>query len=351
MKKIIIAAGILILAVLGFILKTLRDAGELKTLHPHFAGAVSHIAGITGGEDISIDHDKRIAYISADDRFATLQGRNGFGGFYMLYLDSPGRYPALMKRLPENEIHPHGISLYQSPEGKSFLYAVNHDRRSHSILRYRINNDFTLTLEQAYSDSTFIISPNDVAAVDEHRFYFTNDHGSRSAWGKKLEDYLQRAKSNVVYFDGEKYSIAADKIAYANGINISADKREVYVAATIGKHILVYERDLLSGRISFKKEIHLTTGVDNIELDEHGNLWVACHPRLLTFVRHAGDTSLPAPSQVIKISRDGEGNFTAEEIYLNAGEEISASSVAAVSANIMLVGPVLENHILWCELP
>ena len=38
------------------------------------------------------------------------------------------------------------------------------------------------------------------------------------------------------------------------------------------------------------------------------------------------------------------------EIYMNLGDEISASSVAAVSGNLMLIGSVFEEHILRCKL-
>ncbi|HXH19450.1 MAG TPA: SMP-30/gluconolactonase/LRE family protein [Chitinophagales bacterium] len=349
-KKIFAAIALVVVGVILFVIKTLYDAGEFKTLHPHFNGTISKIYGITGAEDITIDYQKRVAYLSADDRFATLKGNKGFGGIYKLEIDAPDARPVLMSRIPDHEIHPHGISLYKSPEGKSFLFVVDHTGGNHAVLLFRFRDDSTLVQGRSYRDSTFIISPNDVTAVDENRFYFTNDHGSRTGFGKTMEDYLQLKKSNVVYYDGTAYSIAAGRLAYANGINISRDGREVYVAATIGKSILVYHRDEITGELSLKNEIHLETGVDNIELDESGNLWVACHPRLLAFVRHASDTSRPAPSQVFKIMRDGNGNFYAQEIYLNRGDELSASSVAAVAGKKLLVGPVLDNKILKCEM-
>ncbi len=350
LKKILIVAGILLLGIIAYLIKTYSDAGEFKTLKPHFDGTVKQIHDIIGGEDITIDHEKRIAYISADDRYSSFQGKKGFGGIYRLQLDSPDAKPMLLHRLPEKEIHPHGISYYKSPEGQSFLFVVDHTDRKHSILLFRFKDDSTIVQGRSYRDSTFIVSPNDVVAVDENRFYFTNDHGSPTHKGRNFEDYLQLKRANTVFFDGKNYSIAAKRIGYANGINLSRDKRELYVAATIGKSILVYERDTTTGQLALKNEISLDTGVDNIEVDENGNLWVACHPKLLTFVKHANDTSKLAPSQVFKISRDENGNFTSKEIYLNPGEQISASSVAAVTGNILLIGPVLDGNILWCEM-
>lgn len=340
LRKIIIGFITITILVAAWFIKTLRDAGEFKTIEPHFAGTKTFIPDIVGAEDITIDHENNTAIISSDDRFATLHGQDGRGMIYVLNLNEPGSKPFALI----DSIHPHGISLYHSPEGH-FIYAVNHDKGKHSILLYQGQN-----LVSTFQDSTFILSPNDVVAVDEKRFYFTNDHGSHTSFGRKLEDYFQLKKSNVIYFDGGKYSIAADNIAYANGINMSSDDKEVYVASTIGGSVLVYDRDAASGKLTLKDEIILKTGTDNIELDEQGNLWVACHPKLLTFVQHANDTSKFSPSQIFKLTKNANGKFVAAEIFLSKGIDLSGSSVAAVSGNTMLIGSVLDEGILRCAL-
>ncbi len=351
-KKILIALAVFFLLLLLFFVKTMHDAGQFKKIEPHFAGKVRVIEGITGGEDITIDHHKQIAYISADDRYARMvKKKDGFGGIYKLDLTNPEAIPVLLQRTPDLPLYPHGISLYHTPEGKSYLYVVNHPGNSHTILLYSIQLDESLFLEKSWDNHDFIISPNDVLAVDENRFYFTNDHGSRSEFGKMLEDFLQLKRSNVVYFDGSNFQIAAKKIAYANGINMNAEKKEVYVASPVGKSILVYHRNASDGQLTYYKIIPLNTGPDNIEIDENGNLWTGCHPQLLSFLKHASDTSKLSPSQVIKIRKDEKGDFHPEEILLDSGELLSGSSVAAVSGNILLIGPVFQNRILRCELP
>ena len=343
--KFIIPVIILLSLTGGYALKTYRDAGEFKTITPHFDGTKALITGVTGAEDITIDFRNQIAYISSDDRFATLHGHKTSGGIFTLDLKGTQTGVAHIALTLPGEIHPHGISFYRSQDSLSYLYVVDHTGGKHSILKLK-----GFQFEKQFRDSVFIISPNDVLAVDENRFYFTNDHGSLSATGKKLEEFLQLKKSNVVYYDGEKYSIAAEGIAYANGINMSTDGKEVYVASTIGGSVLVYARDVSSGKLSFKEEIRLQSGADNIEIDEQGNLWVACHPKLLTFVKHANDTSKLSPSQVFKITHDSSGKFTAQEIFLSEGDDLSGSSVAAVTGNLLLIGSVLDEGILQCRL-
>jgi arylesterase/paraoxonase len=158
------------------------------------------------------------------------------------------------------------------------------------------------------------------------------------------------ARSYVLYYDGNDFKKAAQDIAYANGVNVSHDGQTIYVAACVGLKINVYARDIASGALTLKNEIPLGTGVDNIELDTAGNLWVAAHPQLLTFTRHAKDAGKHSPSEVLKISFDANGDYKIDQIYLNGGEEISGSSVGAVFENKLLIGSVFENHFLVGEM-
>jgi arylesterase/paraoxonase len=211
-----------------------------------------------------------------------------------------------------------------------------------------------------YRDSTLVhresirgelmSSPNDVVAVGPRSFYVTNDHGNVSELGKTVEEYLQLARSHVLYYDGNDFKKAAQDIAYANGINVSHDGRTIYVAACVGLKINVYDRDIASGALTFKNEIPLGTGVDNIELDAEGNLWVAAHPQLLTFTRHAKDAAKKSPSEILKIGLSANGDYKIDQIYLNSGDEISASSVGAVFENRLLIGAVFENFFLVGEM-
>lgn len=361
LKKILIAASVALVLLVAWILKTISDAGEFKTITPYFNGTTTLLNGFVGAEDITIDHETQLAYISTDDRFAILHGDQNRGGRLCIVSLQDSNAVSICGTIGIAKINPHGISFFKK-KGAEYLYAVNHTDGKHSILLFQKayntltrsvlphHYGYSFKLLKTHEDTTFMLSPNDVLAVDTNKFYFTNDHGSRSKSGKMVEDYLQQKKSNVVYFDGKNYSIAADNIAYANGINMSRDGKELYVASTIGQNVLIYDRDIATGKLTLKDEVVLNTGVDNIELDEHGNLWVACHPQLLTFMQHTKDTSTYAPSQVFKLSKNAEGKFTAEEIFLSKGDDLSGSSVAAVSGNVMLIGSVMDNGILRCEM-
>ena len=87
--------------------------------------------------------------------------------------------------------------------------------------------------------------------------------------------------------------------------------------------------------------------MDNIEIDNEGNLWVGSHPKLFDFVRHAKNIDNLSSSQVFKISINDD---SVSEIYLNNGKTLSGSSVAAFNNNHLLIGAVFENKFLHCFL-
>ena len=130
-----------------------------------------------------------------------------------------------------------------------------------------------------------LVSPNDIAMINENQFYVTNDHGSKSLTGKMIEDYLQLSRSNLVFYNGNNFKIIIDDLQYANGVNISYDRNEVYIAETIGKKISIYQRDSSTNNLDLIKSLYVNSGVDNIEIDNKGNLWIGSHPKLFDFVK------------------------------------------------------------------
>ncbi|MDZ7369015.1 MAG: SMP-30/gluconolactonase/LRE family protein [candidate division KSB1 bacterium] len=348
MKLKIIVPLFLLLAIAWRVIDTVRHAGEFKTIKPHFSGQCEKISGAVGAEDITIHPQTGVAFISSNDRRALLAGEQTTGAIYAYDLKS--ETPAL-KNLTQDfaqPFHPHGISLYPGDGGEASLFVVNH-RPGGEFIEIFDYHDSTLVHRESIRGE-LMTSPNDVVAVGPRSFYVTNDHGNVSQFGRTLEEYLQLARSYVLYYDGQNFKKAAEDLLYANGINVSHDGKTIYVAACTGLKIHLYDRDIASGLLKLKREIPLGTGVDNIELDAGGNLWVAAHPQLLTFTRHAKDAATSSPSEILKISFDEDGDYRIDQIYLNAGEEISGSSVGAVFGQKLLIGSVFEKYFLVCEM-
>jgi len=349
-KAAIIIFIVLALVVGGLIVKTYHDAGEFKKITPHFNAECKAISGVLSSEDITIDPKTGMAFISSADRRTEWSNSSHVqkGAIYGLDLNS--REPELVNLTADfsKEFNPHGIGLWIGEKENPALFVVNHRQDGHFVEIFDFKNNRLIHRESI--QGTLMHSPNDVIPVGPKAFYVTNDHGNTSELGRLVEEYLQLDRALVLYYDGHDFRIVAEGLAYSNGINLSPDGKTVYVAATVGQEVCVYDRDKGTGDLKLRHTIELGTGPDNIEVDESGNLWIGCHPKLLTFVKYSKDPEELSPSHVIKIIVEKPGSYTVDEIYLNSGEPLSGSSVAAVYKDTMLIGSVFDNRFLLCKL-
>ena len=235
---------IIALLVSFFSIKTVVDAGQFKTIEPHFEGSCNSIFGLEGPEDIIILDDGK-AFISSDPRRKALseslslysyeeKDTNSNQGSIFYYDINNQELNNLTAHL-DFEFHPHGISIYKSIDEKIYLNAVSHTSKGHFVISFILNGD-RLILREEISDP-LLVSPNDLVMINEDQFYITNDHCSKDMKGKLIEDYLQLSRSNVLFYDGSRFNSCQNKLKYANGINISRDGKILYVAETVGKKL------------------------------------------------------------------------------------------------------------------
>jgi len=348
-KKVLWAIGILttIVIAVGWFVNMLSSTGVFKTIEPHFAGECTQVTGVTGPEDITIHPVTAVAYISASDWRAAVRGQPANGSIYGYDLKSGN--PQLLNLTPnaDADFHPHGISLYTDRNGQDALFVINHQKGQNRIEIFDLV-DGRLAHRKTISDP-MLISPNDLVAVGPNKFYVSNDHRYEAGFMRQAEDYLQLKLSSVVYYDSSRFQEAASGIGYANGINVSTNGKLLYLASVTEGALHIYDRNIASGKLTLRQKIDLGTGVDNIEIDAAGDLWIGAHPQLLKFIQHAQDPAKLSPSQVLHLIPGADGGYDVKEVYLNRGEEISASSVAAVYGNRMLVGAVFEAKFLDCQ--
>jgi arylesterase/paraoxonase len=330
---------VIIAIILFFVGKMLVNAGFFTEIKPHFNGTVTKIDGFNGAEDIVVDRQTGLALIAATN-FTSPEN----GAIFLLNLKAENPKPInLTKTLPFKSFHPHGISFYQSPNGTKKLFVVNHRDEGQFIEIFQFTDSTLVHLESI--TNTLFISPNDIVAVGERAFYLTNDHDEPFSDWRSKKDLLQIPMGNVCYFDGKNAQIMAKGILYANGINKSLDGTKIFVASASGQKIKIFDRNIKSEKLTETDEIAIN-GPDNIDVDEEGNLWVGCHPKLLAYVAHSKDHSKLSPSEIIKIAYKGKGSAHLESIYLTDGSEISGSTVGVIFDDKLLIGSVFEKHVL-----
>ncbi len=357
-SRLLVGAGIVIALVLAWGLWLAAEMGEFRQVQNLHPGECVAVPGMPGGEDITIHPRGHLAYISSDDRRSVMRGEPIPGAIFSYALDEPQARPVNLTPQAGVDFRPHGIDLFVGEDGQEVLFVVNHPGESlfgapegqtgpaHTVEIFDIEGG-ELVHRRTVS-GPLMISPNDVVAVDAERFYFTNDHGTRPGWRRELEDYLRLPWASVVYFDGEELVEVLDGLTFANGINMSADGRRVYVAETTRGTLREYIRDADSGALEHRRTLDMGFGVDNIEVDADGDLWIGGHVKLLTFVRYVDNPEVLAPSQVVRVRLD-EGDYRVETEFMDDGALLSGASVGAWHDGRLLIGSVFEDHIIDCR--
>jgi len=335
----------MILLVLSIaVAKTLFSTGFFREIYPGFEGRIVEEIQLPGVEDIAICRADSFLILSMDDRAARRDGNAHQGGLYKIDLRKPIE-PVLISGNFDQTLYPHGISLLKTDSGQYQLLVINHVQGKHTVEKFALFGD-SLVHKESISDPA-LISPNDLVAIDENHFYVTNDHKYRSGMNRFFEDYLGLAISNVVYFDNGGFSEVADGIAYANGINYDVDRNLMFVASPRGFRVKVYSKQS-DGNLEFIEDIRTRTGVDNIEFDEDGKLWIGCHPNLMKFARYATGKTPESPSEIITIDYRGEDDYEVKSVFVDDGSIVSASTVAVPFGNLVFIGNVMdESVVVW----
>ena len=333
--------AVLILLIL-FVANIFISTGFFRTIENKFEGDVFQKINIPGAEDITISRKDSFAIISSTARNHFPNLKQEIGGLYFIDLKTDVFKPIHLTKDFKKPFAPHGISIFQK-DSVTTIAAISHTLEGEFIEFFTLTNQKLTHQKTLKNDKIF--SPNDIVLIDEKRFYFTNDHKYKDGLGRLSEDYLGLGMSNVVYFDGKNYTVVADGIAYANGINFDNKRNLLFVASPRKFLIKVYEKNE-DGTLNFIEDIDCKTGVDNIEFDENDKLWIGSHPNLLHFAAYAKGDEAFSPSEIIKIDYKQKGEYTIEQIYMEDGTNMSASTVAATFGNLIFTGNVMDDHFL-----
>ncbi|WDI31155.1 SMP-30/gluconolactonase/LRE family protein [Hyphococcus flavus] len=349
MRYIIGGVVLLLIAAVGWsILHIVPASGINAELNTRLADQCARVDIAPGTEDVTIDAELGLAFISAADRRAWFQGGEGAinpqNGIYAMTLDG-----ASVRRVspPMDNFLPHGISLWRGDDGSKRLFVVNHPPSGEETVEiFDIGANGDLTHVETISFPA-MKSPNDLVAVGPRQFYVTNDKGFKNRILGTIEGYLALPLASVAYFDGENGRIVKGGIAYANGINKSADGAAIYVAELLKRRVLVFERNPETNALKRIKTLKVDTAPDNIEVSQDGALWVAGHSKIFEFLNHAKDENTIAPSHVVRVN---PRNGVTSDVLISINGEINGSSVGAVWANTLIVGAVFDGHVLVCPM-
>ena len=336
--------AILVLLIL-FIANIFISTGYFRTIENKFHGKIIKEVNLPGAEDITISKIDSFAIISSTNRKKHPNTAQEFGGLYFIDLKNDDYTPIHLTKEFKKPFAPHGISIYKK-DSIYVIAAINHTINGEFIELFELKGK-ELSHQQTLKNE-LIFSPNDIVLTDENKFYFTNDHQYKKGLKRLSEDYLGLAISDVIYFDGENYTKVAGDIAYANGINFDKKRNLIFVASPRKFLVKVFHKNK-DNSLTFIEDIDCKTGVDNIEFDKEGNLWIGAHPNLLHFAAYAKGDKEISPSEIIKINYISKNNYSIEQIYVDEGAKMSASTVAATFNNLIFTGNVMDDKFLILE--
>ena len=324
--------------------------GVFNDLDPLLVGECRRVDIAPGTEDVEIDENARQVFISTFERRGWFAGKTTTrprGAIYMLDLTDRTLTPQLVSENAPADFSPHGISLWRGPDDVRRLFVVNHRADgTEAVEMFDVGEDGVLFHTESVSFGA-MYSPNDVAAVGNRQFYASNDRRHEKGLLGVLELYGALPLTDVVYFDGVDGRSVAHGLTYANGVAVSKDGAEIYVAEVIKRRISAYARDERTGALKVKQRWRVHTAPDNIDVAPDGALWIAGHPNTNKFLAHAKNPNAAAPSHVIRLdptSGDRDDKF----VSLNG--EINASSTGAASDDMLIVGAVFDPHVMVCPL-
>lgn len=341
--SLIVVVLVLALVRIGYVVT--RASGALS--HPEYTdnSACTPVEIAPGTEDVTYDPVTGLVYVSAAERRSgDMHPRNGI---YAFDPERPDSVRLVSIDAPA-DFRPHGISLWrgEAADGTPVarLFVISHPYSGHQVLIYDVAEDGALSHLQTVSHDA-LRSPNDILGVGPDRFYATNDVYFGDTPMGYLEAFLGLPLGSISYYDGLEGRIVADGLAYANGINLSADGSELYASAFIGRSLHVFDRDRATGALARTARHPVPLGLDNIERGTDGALYIAGNVNVFDFLAHQTNPAERAPAQAVRVD-PRTGDWTT--VFADSGAAIDSPSVATRIGDRLVLGAVFDSHVLVC---
>ena len=351
-RRWLIGASAVAAALLAVVIEVARFGGMFEAVDTALPGRCAAIALAGSSEDIQVDRDRGLAYLSFLDQVGPADARRGTVMLLDLNLADPTPRAALAYDPPD--FRPHGLSLLKRQDQPDRLFAISHLPDGSHTVEMLEDRGGQFVPDGTIRDAA-LLHPSAIAATGPRQFYFAND---TAALDRRLREFLlRRGSGTLYYYDGTAARRVAGNLAFPAGIALSPDISHLYVGEALRKAMRVYRRDPITGELALEETIALGAAPDNLNVDDDGVVWIAAHPKLLAFADHVRDASKPAPTRVLRFDprpgkpKPDETDTRLTQVYENAGAEVSAGSVAAHWRGEILIGAVLDPKVLVCQLP
>jgi len=207
------------------------------------------------------------------------------------------------------------------------------------------------------ADSGVIVTPNSViGSPDGKSFYVTNDHGARVGFARNL-NFLGRKSAFVGYCHvDEGCKPALPKTVSSNGIT-AAPNGTIYVANSITGVVEILERQSDNTLVTtdfIKTEYFL----DNLSIDDDGQLLATAVPRVLLAAKHMKTPSLNSPTLILRLSINTGPNafygekYKVEKVFEDDGKVMSGGTSASYDPERrkLYLSGIASPHTAVCDV-
>lgn len=339
-----IFAAILLLSF--FTVRLFIQQGEFQTIAAQSDYNCKALESPYGPEDMFVDYDTGLLYISATPRGDQDKDGNAKGNIFTLDMNDANATIQTTGIDFGKSFKPHGISLIKLADGSKRLFAISHPEETTSVVEVFDVAGRQLTHLKTIDGLTGGL--NSITAIDGERFYATQD-GSQRGVSSLINAVFGLEYGEVIFYDGTKSIVASDGFSYANGLELSDDGTQLFVADTLNRVLVFFDRDVETNLLTKTGDLYMDAGVDNIRRIEDGTFYIGGHPKMFSSFFFMGGRTEIAPSVVFHAipPKDGKGGEL-RVVYLEDGQLMSATSGAVKYKDKMFVASIVDNHILSC---
>ncbi|XP_053392454.1 serum paraoxonase/arylesterase 2-like [Mercenaria mercenaria] len=243
---------------------------------------------------------------------------------------------------------PLGLSTWRDPKtGRLYVYVITHPATGDVVQVFEVEMPIKLSYIKSITDPSFTFM-NNLVVVGMDKFYITKYTMYNDLLRIQLEHLSHLRNGKVLFYDGQKAIVVSSGHFLPNGINISPDQKMIYVAELGGKKLNGFRRES-NNNLVLTWHVEMDTAPDNINVDENGDLWIGCHPVLWKLLDFYGIFGALQPSQVIRVKMRNHTVSSIEEIYMDDGNECTASTVAVFAYGKLVIGTLFKQTVV-CDI-
>ncbi|XP_072171986.1 mechanosensory abnormality protein 6-like [Diadema setosum] len=256
------------------------------------------------------------------------------------------------------QLHPHGISAYEdSKSGKTYFFVINHYVGYDVVDIFEFHrSSMSLSFVKSRRDP-LMISVNNLVATGPDSFYITNEADTLHPTLRLAKTLLMLKTGYVLFCDVTSCRQVSEALFEPNGIDMSPDRRYLYVDQPFERRVQVYERNKADNSLKGNEAIQsidVWTSPDNIYVDADGDLWLGCIAVGHTAMAYIDHEDVRVASQVLRVKLGGSKDapyrdYELNEVYSEDGSNLTMSTSAVRHGNVLLIGS-LHERMMRCTL-